>query len=195
MGRVSKYKRLKAVDPYNKSNKKQEMIDNLRGKSRPGRKSKKSTAKFDSTVGGGDDFSFDSSGRIVMRGGLSKGSVSKSNPTLDPFDEALESYDPYKAESLEKSISKKSTVGNPYSRQPSSRKSNSTTTTTSATKLFEGKQPHESMRAFNKRIKEETRRVLKDDMSKPVMNSRKKDYLSERKRRKKAPPPGGGGGG
>ena len=48
------------------------------------------------------------------------------------------------------------------------------------------------MRAFNRRIKEQTRTALKSDMEVPQTSSRKKDYLSERKKRKKLKRNGGG---
>ena len=58
--------------------------------------------------------------------------------------------------------------------------------------LFEPKQEHESMRAFNRRIKEQTRMALKSDMEVLQTSARKKDYLSDKKKRKKLKRNGGG---
>lgn len=108
--------------------------------------------------------------------------------------QAAESYDPHKLETLDAYLQKKSIVGDIYSKATRAQKKSSkgqtsggttTTTTTAPNKLFAAKQPHESMRAFNKRIKEETRKVLREDMAKPVMNERRKDYLTEKKKKKK----------
>ena len=63
--------------------------------------------------------------------------------------------------------------------------STGTTTTIKNGPLFEPKQESESMRAFNRRIKEQTRVALKEDMEVLGTSARKKEYLSSKKKQKK----------
>ena len=136
----------------------------------------------------------------------SNNSESESESGCDAFDEAANSYGAEKLSTLSDAVLKSSLVPSSSQGRKGSRggarmagSDNNVdgltvgSSSSSSSKLFEAKQEGESMRAFNRRIREETRKVLVKDMAKPVMNPRKKDYLSGKKRRRSRK--GGGKGG
>ena len=161
-------------------------------------------------TGGGDNVSNGNNNNNNNNDNINKSnnseSESESESGCDAFDEAANSYGAEKLSTLSDAVLKSSLVPSSSQGRKGSRggarmagSDNNVdgltvgSSSSSSSKLFEAKQEGESMRAFNRRIREETRKVLVKDMAKPVMNPRKKDYLSGKKRRRSRK--GGGKGG
>ncbi|GMH74646.1 hypothetical protein TL16_g06518 [Triparma laevis f. inornata] len=197
MGRVSKYKKVKDTSGFG-------FGDTSANRSKGfGRRSKKSKASFDTAPSkkDQDDFYFDEKGNIVDKVEKKK-KKKETKKKGDIFDEVWEEYGSEKMKSLQGSMDKKSMgkvlaaggggegkrrrAGGAGEAADSATTSSSTTTISKPNgPLFEPKQDHESMRAFNRRIKEQTRIALKEDMDVLGTSARRKAHLSEKKKQKK----------
>ena len=186
MGRVAKYKSIKAVDPFAKAGKKKELEDANRGRGAAGRKSKRKKEGWD-LPGGEDDFKLDENGNIVedyvAKKNAKRAKKEREEAALlpvkkDAFDVAHSEMGGYKMDSLAKKIDYKSQGGNPFFKQVKMDEK-------TAKGTFQAKNEDESMRAFNRRIKNETREVLRDDVKSQQTNDRRKEYLKEKKKKKK----------
>jgi hypothetical protein len=180
MGRVSRYKKFNDIDPTARA-------DLFRGSTKQGRLSKKSRATFDAEVQEEDDFEIVDGKPVFKKKKLAKKSKK------DAFDEALDSYTEEQQEKISKSLDRSSLIGglkNVYKPAKGGTRSDKilsggTGKVGETKKLFESRGAEESMRAFNKRIKNETSTVLAASMKKAGTSERKKNYLAERKKAKK----------
>ena len=227
MGRVSKYKKVKAIDPFAPLSRKKAYFAGVRAQGSLGRiANRKGAELYDLPAGGKDDFDMDEFGNIkggdedksgggggdsdssvlqnkkkkkkrnneesrakhmVLLGGrgaapLRVGWTEDLSRPPDIFDVAFEQMGG-KMKSLEKAIGKRSMVGAGMSssaaRQSAALKEKKV--------MFKSREEGESMRAFNRRIKNETGLALKEDIKDkqtPTL-ARRKEFLNNKKLKKK----------
>ena len=165
----------------------------MRGSTKTGRLSQKSKANFDSMPAGEDDFEIDANGEIIE-------TKKKQKKKVDAIEAAFATYTAEDRKAMENKMSRKSMVGGLRAayKQDGQRQSKSDKILggqaapnvaqvgagSDGKKLFESRKEDESMRAFNRRIKQETAQVLSASMKKAQTSERKKGYLKERKKAK-----------